>query len=157
MQFIRMVEIIFKNRLCDNENFKAAIIYQVIYVLKLGIEDPDIVDMSIYSLQILLNAIGIQSTIRHLDRFFAIAVNAFLKFSSMRRIKNYTKRIFEFYVKDKINYSKDKFKDFQFIFLNQIKTNQHMKDPVDIIYNELYDTEAKIGKHLVYHVKNLKN
>ena len=32
-----------------------------------------------------------------------------------------------------------------------------MKDPVDIIYNELYDTEAKIGQNLIYHVKNLKN
>ena len=50
MQFIRIVEIIFKNGLCDNEQFKVAIIYQVIYVLKLGIEDQDIVDMSIYSL-----------------------------------------------------------------------------------------------------------
>lgn len=112
MQFIRIVEIIFKNGLCDNENFKVAIIYQVIYVLKLGIEDQDIVDMSIYSLQILLNAIGITSTIKHLDRFFSIAVNAFLKYSHMRRIKNYTKRIFEFYVKDKKLYSSQKFKDF---------------------------------------------
>jgi len=50
MQFIRIVEIIFKNKLCDNENFKNAIIYQVIYVLKLGTEDEDVVDMSIYSL-----------------------------------------------------------------------------------------------------------
>ena len=39
----------------------------------------------------------------------------------MRRIKNYTKRIFEFYIKDKVNYSREKFRDFQFIFLNQIK------------------------------------
>lgn len=145
MQFIRIVEIIFKNGLCDNENFKVAIIYQVIYVLKLGIEDQDIVDMSIYSLQILLNAIGITSTIRHLDRFFSIAVNAFLKYSSMRRIKNYTKRIFEFYIKDKVNYSREKFRDFQFIFLNQIKGNQHMREPVEIVANELYDTEAKIA------------
>jgi hypothetical protein len=50
MQFIRIVEIIFKNNLCENENFKNAIIYQVIYVLKLGTEDEDVVDMSIYSL-----------------------------------------------------------------------------------------------------------
>ena len=50
MQFIRVVEIIFKNGLCDNENFRAAIIYHAIHVLKLGIEDHDIVDMSVYSL-----------------------------------------------------------------------------------------------------------
>jgi hypothetical protein len=53
MQFIRIVEIIFKHNLCENENFKNSIIYQVIYVLKLGTEDESIVDMSIYSLQIL--------------------------------------------------------------------------------------------------------
>lgn len=39
MQFIRIVEIIFKNGLCDNEIFKVSIIYQVINVLKMGIED----------------------------------------------------------------------------------------------------------------------
>jgi len=50
IQFIRIVEIIFKNQLCENENFRNSIIYQVIYVLKLGTEDEDIVDMSIYSL-----------------------------------------------------------------------------------------------------------
>jgi hypothetical protein len=107
MQFIRIVEIIFKNNLCENENFKNAIIYEVIYVLKLGTEDEDIVEMSIYSLQILLNAIGIKHTIKYLDRFFSIAVRAFLKYSSMRRIKNYTKRIFEFYIKDKFIYSQE--------------------------------------------------
>lgn len=105
MQFIRIVEIIFKNNLCENENFKNSIIYQVIYVLKLGTEDEDIVDMSIYSLQILLNAIGIRHTIKYLERFFSIAVHAFLKYSNVRRIRNYTKRIFEFYIKDKFQHS----------------------------------------------------
>jgi len=110
MQFIRIVEIIFKNKICENENFKNAIIYQAIYVLKLGTEDEDVVDMSIYSLQILLNAIGIKHTIKYLDRFFSIAVHAYLKYSNMRRIRNYTKRIFEFYIKDKFGYSKEQFK-----------------------------------------------
>lgn len=32
-----------------------------------------------------------------------------------------------------------------------------MREPVDIIVNELYDTEAKIAKNLIYHVRNLKN
>lgn len=107
MMFIRIVEIIFKNGLCENENFKNAIIYKVIYVLKLGTEDEDIVEMSIYSLQILLNAIGIKHTIKYLDRFFSIAVHAYLKYSNMRKIKNYTKRIFEFYIKDKLSYSQE--------------------------------------------------
>ena len=73
MKFIRIVEIIFQNKLCDQENFKQALIYQVIHTLKLGIEDADIVDMSIYSMQTLLNAIGLTDTIAYLDRFFAIA------------------------------------------------------------------------------------
>jgi len=107
MQFIRIVELIFKHNLCENENFKISIIYQVIYVLKLGTEDEDIVDMSIYSLQILLNAIGIRHTIKYLERFFSIAVHAFLKYSGVRRIRNYTKRIFEFYIKDKFQHSQE--------------------------------------------------
>jgi len=74
--------------------------------------------MSIYSLQILLNAIGLRHTIKYLDRFFSIAVHAFLKYSHMRRISNYTKRIFDFYIKAKVAYSKDMFKHLQFIFLN---------------------------------------
>lgn len=101
MRFVRIVEILFKNKLCENESFKEAIIYQVIYVLKLGAEDEDIVDMAIYSLQIVLNAIGLERTIKYLDRFFSIAVHAFLKYSHIRRIKLYTKRIFEFYIKNK--------------------------------------------------------
>ena len=87
-------------------------------MLKLGTNDEDIVDMSIYSLQILLNAIGLKHTIRYLDRFFSIAVHAFLKYSRMRRIKNYTKRIFEFYIKDKASQSIDMYKHLQFIFLS---------------------------------------
>lgn len=118
MQFIRIVEIIFKNQLCEIDCFKNAIIYQVIYVLKMGTEDEDIVEMSIYSLQILLNAIGIKHTIKYLERFFSIAVHAFLKYSHLRKIRNYTKRIFEFYIKDKFAHSNEQFKYLQFINLN---------------------------------------
>lgn len=157
MQFIRIVEILFKNNLCENENFKEAIIYQVIYVLKLGTEDNDIVDMAIYSLQILLNAIGLKHTIKYLDRFFSIAVHAFLKYSHMRRIKNYTKRIFEFYIKNKFQYSIEKFKHLQFIFLNHIKGNQSMKDAVKAVHSELYSSDANIAKNLVILVQNLKH
>ena len=32
-----------------------------------------------------------------------------------------------------------------------------MREPVEIVANELYDTETKIAKNLVYHVGNLKN
>lgn len=101
MKFIRIVQIIFENKLCVEANFKQALIYQVIHTLKLGIEDADIVDMSIYSMQTLLNAIGLTDTIMYLDRFFAIAVNALLNYSSMRKIKNYVKRILDFYIRDK--------------------------------------------------------
>ena len=74
--------------------------------------------MSIYSLQTLLNAIGLSDTINHLDRFFSIAVTSFIKYSHVKKIKNYVKRIFEFYLIEKKNHSKKEFKNIQFIFLN---------------------------------------
>ena len=74
MQFIRMVELIFKHKLSETEIFKDAIISQVIYVLKLSLEDQQLVEMAIYSLQILLNAISIHNTIRYLDRFLSLAI-----------------------------------------------------------------------------------
>ena len=77
--------------------------------MKIGIEDEDIVEMSIYSLQTLLNAIGIIDTINHLDKFFSIAVSAFLKYSHLKKIKNYVKRIFEFYLVEKKSHSKKEF------------------------------------------------
>lgn len=145
MKFIRIVEIIFTFKLCENQNFRRAIIYQVIYVLKIGIEDEDIVEMSIYSLQTLLNAIGIIDTINHLDKFFSIAVSAFLKYSHLKKIKNYVKRIFEFYLVEKKSHSKKEFINIQFIFLNSIKSNQNMEKVVQIFYQELYSNEKSIA------------
>ena len=113
--------------------------------------------MSIYSLQILLNAIGIRYTILFLDRFFSIAVHAFLRYSSLRRIKTYTKRIFDFYLRDKHNHSQPKFRDLQFIFVNKILGNTSMKEAVQSVYNELYSSEEKIASNLIALIQNMSN
>lgn len=107
-----------------------ALIYQVIHTLKLGIEDADIVDMSIYSMQTLLNSIGLPDTIQYLDRFFAIAVNALLNYSSMRKIKNYVKRILDFYIRDKKPQSSKEFRNLQFLFLRDIQGREGLTDIV---------------------------
>ena len=73
-----MIEMIFTHKLCEQQNFKQALIFQVIHTLQICIEDADVVEMAIYSMQTLLNAIGLIETIQYLDRFFAIAVNAVL-------------------------------------------------------------------------------
>lgn len=117
---MRTVEIIFTNKLCDNASLNSALIYQVIHTLKVGIEDADIVDMSIYSMQTLLNSIGIVDTIAYLDKFFAIAVNALMNYSGVKRIRTYVKRILDFYIRDKAAQSKKEFKNLQFLYLNEI-------------------------------------
>ena len=50
MKFIRMIEIIFTHKLCEQQNFKQALIFQVIHTLQTCIEDADVVEMAIYSM-----------------------------------------------------------------------------------------------------------
>ncbi len=45
-----------------------------IYVLKLGIESEETVEISIFSMQLLLNAIGLKDSMPYLSKFCSIAV-----------------------------------------------------------------------------------
>jgi hypothetical protein len=50
IQFIMAVELLIKNNLVEDEYFKAAMVNMTIYVLKLGIESEDTVEISIFSM-----------------------------------------------------------------------------------------------------------
>jgi hypothetical protein len=50
MQFIITVELLIKNNLVEDEYFKAAMVNMTIYVLKLGIESEETVEISIFSM-----------------------------------------------------------------------------------------------------------
>jgi len=100
--------------------------------------------MAIYSMQTLLNAIGLIETIQYLDRFFAIAVNAVLTNPDHRKIKNYTRKIFDHYIRDKRQQSKKEFKNLQFLFIHSIETLSNMPDITDTLSSELYSDPTVI-------------
>ena len=74
MQFIIAVELLIKNNIVEDEYFKASLVNMTIYVLKLGIESDETVEISIFSMQILLNAIGLKDSMPYLNKFCSIAV-----------------------------------------------------------------------------------
>ena len=80
MQFIRVVEVLLKKTLFDDENFRRACIGTACYILKVGIMKEDTVEISMLSMQVLLNALGLKYSITSLDRFFTLSVHAFLGF-----------------------------------------------------------------------------
>jgi len=50
MQFIISVELLIKNNIVEDEYFKASLVNMTIYVLKLGIESEETVEISIFSM-----------------------------------------------------------------------------------------------------------
>ena len=70
----------------DDKFFKASIISSGLYVLNLGIEKEDTVDISIYALQVLLNAIGIRASMDYFDRVFSLVVHAYLNYPKNLKI-----------------------------------------------------------------------
>jgi hypothetical protein len=50
MQFIIAVELLIKNNIVEDEYFKASLVNMTIYVLKLGIESDETVEISIFSM-----------------------------------------------------------------------------------------------------------
>ena len=125
-------------------------ILMVIYVLKIGIEDPDLVEHSIFSMQLILNAIGLSYSLPYLNRFLALAVQAYLKFpdKSKGKVKKYTQKILEFYIKQKTGLSQAYYKDLQFLHLNKIRDNEAFCDIVKIITCSIYCTEEKVAQNL---------
>jgi hypothetical protein len=123
LSFIRTVDVLLKHKIVEEECFKKAIVMTSVYVLRIGIESKDTVELSIFSLQILLNALGLKLTINSLDRFFSLAVHAFLNFPDNKKIHKYTSKIFEFYIKEKANLTSASFHGIQFILLKKLRDN----------------------------------
>jgi hypothetical protein len=120
MQFISAVELLIKHRIVEDEYFRASMVNMTIYVLKLGIESEETVEISIFSMQLLLNAIGLKDSMPYLSKFCSIAVQAYLSFSDKPKIKKYTSKIINFYIVDKIRFTQAYFKDLQFLLLKKI-------------------------------------
>jgi hypothetical protein len=59
---------------------------QVLYVLRIAIENEDTVDLAIYCLQILFNAIGIKQAVNYITQLLSIVTFAYLKFPERKKI-----------------------------------------------------------------------
>jgi hypothetical protein len=99
------VELLIKHNIVEDEYFRASMVNMTIYVLKLGIESEDTVEIAIFSMQLLLNAIGLKDSMPYLSKFCSIAVQAYLTFSEKQKIKKYTSKIINFYIVDKIRFT----------------------------------------------------
>lgn len=149
---MRAVEILITRQNTIDDHFKQALVTKVLYVLKLTIENEDTVEMGIYSLQILTNAIGIKHTIQIFGSVFCLVVQAYLSFSHKKRVSSYVRKIIEFYIRDKKTNSIERFKDIQFLFLKELQKNPKIASVVKLVAAELYSTKDEIAKNLKDHV-----
>ena len=117
---------------------------------------PDTVEIGVFSLQLLVSAIGINDIIFYFGSMFSIVVQAYLKYPDNDRVKKYAEKIFEVFIKEKKAQTLEKYKDIQFIFLDDLQKNPKIKRVVQLVSNELYENEADIGKYLKKHVQMLE-
>lgn len=155
MQFIITVELLIKNNIVEDEYFKAALVNMTIFVLKLGIESEETVEVAIFSMQILLNAIGLKESMPYLSKFCSIAVQAYIKFSDKVKIKKYTSKIINFYIMEKIRFTQQYFKDLQFLLLKKIQEVSTLKESISIISQHLYGNPDDISENLKYLILSL--
>jgi hypothetical protein len=156
MQFIITVELLIKNSFAEDEYFKQAIINTAFYVLKKAIENEETVEVAIFSMQILLNAIGLKESMPVLSKFCSIAVQAFLKFPDKMKIKKYTSKIINFYITDKIRFTQIHFKDLQYLMLKKIQEVSSLRDSISIISSHLYNTPDDIAENLRHMITTLQ-
>jgi len=131
-------------------------IMKSVYVLRMAISSKDTVDMGIFSLANILNAIGLKQVTSFLNYFFAIVVHAFLNFPDRKKIKKYTAKIFEFYIKEKKSWTMARFKEIQFVLLTGLRQEKRIAEVVTLISNELYATKDDIATNLKEHVISLR-
>ena len=125
-------------------------------MLRLAVDMPDTVEIGVFSLQLLVSAIGINDIIFYFGSMFSIVVQAYLKYPDNDRVKKYAEKIFEVFIKEKKAQTLEKYKDIQFIFLDDLQKNPKIKRVVQLVSNELYENEADIGKYLKKHVQMLE-
>ena len=80
-------------------------------MLRLAVDMPDTVEIGIFSLQLLVSVIGITEIIFYFGSMFSIVVQAYLKYPDNDRVKKYTEKIFEVFIKEKKAQSLEKYKD----------------------------------------------
>lgn len=105
------MDVLIQKKLYGEDHFKRALIVQVLYVLRLAVEMKDTVELGVFSLQLLVNDIGMKETIYYFSSLFSIVVQAYLKYPDNKRVKRYTHKIFEFYIRDKKSQSLERYKD----------------------------------------------
>ena len=127
-----------------------------IYVLRQAIQEKETSEMGIFAMSNILNAIGLRQVTAFLNYFFALVVHAFDKFPDSKKIKKYTAKIFEFYIKEKKNFTMAKFKEIQFVLLKSLQKEKRISDVVAGISAELYGTRDDIASNLKEHVRSLK-
>ena len=104
----------------------------------------------------MLNAIGLQKSLLYLNKFCSIAVQAYLKFPEKQRIKKYTAKIINFYIKDKLKFTQLYFKDLQFLFLRKLREIQALSESINIVAYELYKSPEDIAESLKCLVQSLQ-
>ena len=82
-------------------------------------------------------------------------MNAVLTNPDHRKIKNYTRKIFDHYIRDKRQQSKKEFKNLQFLFIHSIETLSNMPDITDTLSSELYSDPTVIQDNLLWHAQSL--
>jgi hypothetical protein len=142
-------------QLTVDEYFQHALIMKVLYVLRVAIENEETVDLAIYCLQILFNAIGVKQAVNYITQLLSIVTFAYLKFPDRKKIQRYVTKIFEFYLKEKKSISLPRFKEIQFVLLRELQEAPKIKQVVSLVYNELYSNKADIVRHLKEHVYSL--
>lgn len=99
--FTRLFELLISRKLFEGYECTAlleeALIQKALFVLRHAQHD-DTVEMSIFSLQHLLNLIKIQKTLSILPQVFSLVTHAQLNYSHRPKIMRYAAKIFEYYI-----------------------------------------------------------
>ena len=85
-----------------------------------------------------------------------MTTQACLNYWNNKKIKKYTAKIFEFYIKEKKAQSIARFKDIQFVLLSKLSSDKRIEQVTRIIANELYSSRDDIVKNIKEHVYSLK-
>jgi hypothetical protein len=89
IMFVRVIKVLLKNKIIK-EFFEKAVVQQFLYIMTYGAQIDELVEISIFSSQMIFNIIGVEKTSEIIESFFTLVVNAYLRFKDKNRIKRYT-------------------------------------------------------------------
>jgi hypothetical protein len=108
ISFMRLIVVLIKKRIMDSF-FQTTLFLKFLHVLKLSRENEGLADLGIYSLMILIGAVGIDINQEYMDRILSLIVPAYLKYKTHKNIKQNVLQIFSFFLHEKKSHSKAKF------------------------------------------------